>query len=290
MARLADGSVRAFEQEGVRRMALLAADASMKLRVGSGSLMAGAAGTCRRVDRPSGRVRVVASDAGASDAMLRMIGMDALVTTGASFVGCSPYVVGRMTGRTTSVLRDARGGENANVFVARTTFDRLFFLELVRAVAADALAVPFRKQGARRDPGLVTGVALAAHTERLGRRSVLVRVARRAHLGARLLLRGVRRRHVVVTVHAGRRGQAAVLVGSMAFHTLARAVNGHGGRTALSRRVTPTAIRSGGSMRLSGDTGVVVRALEREGVASRAIGLRAWPETLARLLAGVLDA
>jgi hypothetical protein len=45
VARLADGSVRAFEHERVRRMALLAADARMKLRIGGRRLVAGAAVT-----------------------------------------------------------------------------------------------------------------------------------------------------------------------------------------------------------------------------------------------------
>jgi hypothetical protein len=262
----------------------------MKLRIGSRRLMAGAAGTRRRVNRCPGGVRVVASDAGAGNTVLRMIGMDALVTTGASLVGRPPYVVGRMARRTPSMLSYARRGEHANVLVTRAAFDRLFLLELVGAVAADALVVPLRKQSARRYLRIVGGVALTACAERFGRRGVLMSMARRAHLRARLLMRGVRRRDVVVTVHAGRGGQATVLVGSMAFHAIARAVNGHGRRIALSRCVTPTAIRSGGSMRRSSDSGVVTGAFERECVASRAIGLRLWPKTRASLFAGVLDA
>jgi hypothetical protein len=289
VTRLANRSVRFLEQERVRRVALLAPDAGVKLGVRSSGLVASAAVARRRVNRAPRRMRVVTADARAGDAVLRMIGMDLVVTTGARLVWRSTHVVRRMARRATSMLRHVGSGEDSNVFVARTAHDGFALLELVRSVATNTLTVTLREQRARRDSRLVAGVALAARAERFGRRRMLMGVARRAHLRARLLLRRVRGRDIIVAIHARRRGQGGLVVGSMAFHTFARPVDGDGRRLALPGSMTTTAIGGSGSMRETSHAGVVPGALERECVTRRAVGLRCWTEAGAGLFGRVFE-
>jgi hypothetical protein len=119
-------------------MAALALDACVKLLIARRILVTGAAVSHARASLRAGRVRVVAADAGANLALLRMVRMLVAVTARASLIRAVLNVVRRVTAGALAVACGMPRAQHREIFVASATGDGLPFGELVRLVAADA--------------------------------------------------------------------------------------------------------------------------------------------------------
>jgi hypothetical protein len=142
MTALTGALIRELTHEVVRHVATFAIHTSMKSLFAAGVLVTGAAVAHARLQLGTGRVRIVATDARAHPALLRMVRVLFGVATSARLVRAGHHVVsGVAVGALLVTFRVARA-ENRHVFVARSASDRFFFPELVRLVAADAGYVP----------------------------------------------------------------------------------------------------------------------------------------------------
>lgn len=259
--------VRQRQHEVMRMMALLALDALVERFVRRRHLMACAALSDLRRRVRGRRVRIVAADAGARDAVLRVIRVDALVTSCAGPIRRSSDVVRHVAAGALPVGRDPSRSQDAFPLVARPALDRVGLREVVRAVAAHALAVPALEESRLGDDGLVSRMALGTGAERVRARRVLVLVAGRADLDDGSPLGRMLGGDIGVALAAVAGFRRPVLVGAMALDALARAVHDHGRGVSLAARMAAVAVR-GRRDRASGLGGA--GALRREPVAHRA--------------------
>lgn len=183
-------------------MATFTLDASVKLLVARRVLVTGAAVSHARASLRAGRVRVVAADAGANLALLRVVRMFVAMTARASLIGAVLNVMRRVAAGAITMAGRLPRAQHREIFVARATGDGLLFGELMRLVAADASHVTaFEQRGGWHDRlGLL--VTRHARGQRLGASGVLLLVASRANLVGRLASDRVRGRDVLVTVLA----------------------------------------------------------------------------------------
>lgn len=215
VAARADWRLRLRQHEGVRLVTLGASDAGVKVVLGRGLLMAAAA-ALRLIGARASRVRIVAADARAGDALFGMVRVHVLVTVLTSLAGRALHVMRRVTARTLVVGLDPAAAEHLEIGVARATGHDRLFLEIVRSMAADALAVPTCEERRARHDGALFGVAGRARRERVAGFCVLVLVARDAGLKWGLAARGVAGLNVLVTIRAGRRLWLCVLMWAVA--------------------------------------------------------------------------
>ncbi len=280
--------------EVVRLMALLAVRTTVKILVGSGNLVAAAAALRSRIEPRVGRMGIVASDAGAGDAAARMIGMLVGVALGAGSLGRAAHVVRRVAALAFCVRANSLSAEHVHVFVAAATSHRLRFLELMRAVAAHAFAVPLGKSRRLGHDRALRGVAGRTPAPRLCRRRMLVLMAEATGSARRFSLRGVRSRDVAVTGRARRGLRLVVLVRAVTTQTFVGSVDLDRGYRPLTLGVAALAIASRVSERRfelgsGADRRFVTGTLGRERVASRAIGSCRRAEAFLSLFCGVLD-
>src|SRR5687767_10254988 len=118
------------------------------------------------------------------------------------------------------MLANALRAEHVHVFMTGLARDRIGLLELMRAMAADALGVSFRKYRGRRDDrlfGRVTGCAFGACS---GGWRVLMLMANAARRARRFAMGGVRSGDFAVTDRTRRGLRFGVFVRLMAAETL----------------------------------------------------------------------
>ena len=176
MAVVASGFVGERAHEVVRLMATLAVGPSVKVLVRSRNLVAAAAALGPSIEPRARRMRVVASDTGTGDAAARMIGVLVAMAFRARPFGRAVHVVRSVAALAIGVLAHALSAEHVHVFVTAATGDRFRLFELMRAVAADALAVALGKDRRFGHDRILRGVTGGAPAARLGRGRVLVLV------------------------------------------------------------------------------------------------------------------
>jgi len=289
MAIVASGFLGKRAHEIVRLVATLAVRAAVKVPVGSRNLVAAAAALRAGIEPRARRVGIVASNAGTRDAATRVVGMLVAVTLCAGSLGRAAHVVRRVAALALGVLAHPLSTEHVHVFVAAPAGDGLRFLELMRPVAADALAVALGKYGGLRHDRTLRGVTGGATAPRLGCRRVLVLMAEATGSARRFSVGSVGGRDVAVTGGARRGLGLGILVRAVATHALVGAVNLHRGNRALALSVAALAIACGVTER-SAQPGLVTGALERERVARGAVGASRGAEALLSFFRGVLDA
>jgi hypothetical protein len=275
--------------EVVRLVAALAVGAAVKVLVRSRYLVTAAAALRAGIEPRARRVRIVAADAGARDAAARMVGMLVAVTLGARSLGRAADVVRRVAALALGVLAHPLSTEHVHVFVAAPASDGLRFLELMRSVAADALAVALGKHGRFRHDWTLRSVTGGAPAPRLGRRRVLVLMAEAAGGAGRFPVGGMRGRDVAVTGRARRGLGLGVLVRAVTAQALVRAVDLHRRNRALALGVAALAIACGVAER-STEPVFVTGTGECERVTGGAVGASRGAEARLSFLRGVLDA
>jgi hypothetical protein len=242
MARRASASIRRLAYEIVRRVAALALDASMKVLVARRVLVAGAAVSHACSGLGAGGVRVMATNARADLALLRMVRVLVGMTARAGLIGAAQHVVGRVAVRAIAVASGVARAQHGEILVAGATGHGFVFGELVGLMTADAGDVtPFEQSRSRyhRLRLLVTG---DAGSQRLGASSVLLLVTGRTNLVRCLAADGVSGLDVLMTALARPGLRRRVLVWTMTIEALTGVVNLHRGRERLAAAVTMKAI------------------------------------------------
>lgn len=234
--------VRAGDPKLMRRVATFAGDTTVKLLVRRRCLMATAALARNGVHGARTGMRLVAAHARAGNASLRMIGVNVRMTAGARLLRRAAHVVRCVTGAAAGMCGHARRRKHGHALVAGAALTSRLSLEVVRAVAADALLVSVREHGAGRYFRLFSCVTFGTAFQSFGRRRVLVLVTRPTRFVAALAVRRVRRLHFRVAFRACCGGRPGVLVRLMALHALAGAVHRHRGGTALITCVAAGAV------------------------------------------------
>lgn len=156
-------------------------------------------------------------------------------------------------------------------------------------MATDALAMTIREQRGRRHDGPSLAVTLDASAERVRGRSVLVRVARRAHAVGRLSLRSMFGVDVSVAARAVRRDRCSVLVRAMTAQALARGVRDDRRDAALIFQMTASAVLGAEGLEDTAVELIVGVAVTRECMTHHAVGLGIVSEARRRLARSVLD-
>ena len=277
---LTSGVLCQLELEMVRRVTLLALRSAMKRVIGLCGLVTTAARTSNHEFLPGCRVRVVARQAAAARDPLRVIRVHVPVALGAGSSGRCADIVRRVATGACGMRRHFGLRQHHHRRVARATWHDFALLEFVWLVAADALAMPARKQCTGRHDRLVLRVAVDARSERIGSGRVLMRMARGAHAVRRLSERCVARVNRLVTVHTGRGDRLLILVRTMAADALRRSVHDDRGRPPQCLRMATGAIFRGERSQHSAiarahQPGVAraLRAVAGEGVTVHAVGL-----------------
>jgi hypothetical protein len=134
--------VRDLAHEIMGTVAAFALNARVKFPLAGGVLMARAAITHARLDLRAGRMRVVAADARANLALLRMIRMLVGMAARARLIRAAANVVGRVAAGAFAMAGRMPRPEHGQIFMARPASHRLFLGELMRLVAANAGHVP----------------------------------------------------------------------------------------------------------------------------------------------------
>lgn len=242
MAGLTSSLIRELPHEVVRHVATLAVHAGMKSLVTACILVTRAALAHPRSQLCAGGVRIVAANARANPAFLRMVRMLFGVATSTSLVGAGHHVVCRVAVGALLMALCVSCAQNRDVFVARSASNCLFFTELVRLVATDARYVPAFEQRAGRHDRLRLFMTGHASLERVGAGTVLLFVTGRAYLVRCLPAQCVGRLHVLVALRAGPGLGSLGLVRLVAVQAFAGVVNLHRRRECLSLTVAVRAI------------------------------------------------
>ena len=290
VASRAGASIRGFAYEVMGRMAALARDAGVELLVVGGVLVTRAAIAHARARLGAGRVGVVAADARADLALLRMVRVFVGVAARTSLIGAALNVVRRVAVGAFSVARSMPCAQHRQVFVAGPASDGLVFAELMRLVAPDASHVAACEQCGRGHDRLRLLVTWHARRQRFGPRGVLLLMAGRANLVRSLTLDGVGRLDILMTALARPGLRRSVLMGSVAVEALAGVVDLHGWRERLPSAVAVQAI----SWRVLVQLPMLGKVLQRldpgvvaEPMAQRAVALQLCFQARASLGPGV---
>lgn len=280
----ASAVIGAFAHEIVRRVAALAVDASVKIRILGGGLVTAAAGTRAGVNLRAAGMRIVTAHAAAGGPGFGMIRVHPAVALGARLLRAAAHVVWGVAARALLVAGGLSATQHGNTLVTRAARRSLVFGEIVRTMTTHALPMAGVEQRGLRHYRRLLRVTRHARAERFRSRRVLLLVARGASLSDRLARARVGRRHVLVAVGARRRDRFGVLVRPVAVEAFFGVVYLHGGRRALSNQMAVGAV--------AGRVGVGVERLParqrfertdgsvfREAVAKRAVALGGTGET-----------
>lgn len=292
VAGLTSASIRGLAHEVVRHVATLAVHTGMKSLVAACILVTRAALAHPRSQLCAGGVRIMAADARAHPALLRMVRVLFGVATSTGLVGAGHHVVCGVAVGALLVALCVSCAQNRHVFVAGSASDRLFLTELVRLVAADAGYVPALEKRAGRHDRLRLFMTGHASLQRVGAGTVLLFVTGRAYLVRCLPAQRVGRLHVLVALRAGPGLRSLGLVWLVAVQAFAGVVNLHGRRERLPFAVTVRAIAGVVRVRCL----VVGQAFEAanqriitEAVTQRAIALELRFQSAAGFAGGVAD-
>lgn len=242
MTAIAQAALGLGEHESVRLVALGAAEPSVKLIVRVGGLVAAAASSRGFAAVSARRVRVVAADTVACWPQVGVIRMHRRMAVHTSLLRASSNVMGRVTAVALVVSRHAGRRQHRNLGVAGTAGSCRVLLELVRPMAAHALAVSAGKECALRHDGELSSMTNLAAAPSLGCRRVLVLMTRDAHELGRFSERRVAGGNVTVALRTRPRLGRGVLVRSVAIQALARTVNYDRWRGPLAGGVATRAI------------------------------------------------
>ena len=142
--------------------------------IGLDELVARAAGLNLHGCGDSSRMRVVTAHA--ASGLVRMFGVNILVTRGASRGRSRSHVVRSVAIGAAAMRSDAAAANHVELRVAATTRGRLLLLELVRLVATGARSVPLPEQSRGRNHRLLFRVTRDTRCERILGWSVPLRV------------------------------------------------------------------------------------------------------------------
>jgi len=142
--------------------------------IGLDELVARAAGLNLHGCGDSSRMRVVTAHA--ASGLVRMFGVNILVTRGASRGRSRSHVVRSVAIGAAAMRSDAAAANHVELRVAATTRRRLLLLELVRLVATGARSVPLPEQSRGRNHRLLFRVTRDTGCERILGWSVPLRV------------------------------------------------------------------------------------------------------------------
>lgn len=228
--------------EIVGRVAALAVDAYVKVSILGGSLVTAAAGARGGVELRAVGMGIVTTYAATCGPGLGVIGVNIAVTPGAGLLGATAHVVWGVAVGALLVPGRVGAAQSGEALVARTARRSLVFGELVGTMTTDALPMARVEQRGLRHYWRLLGVTRHAGAERFRSCGVLLLVTGGAGLNDRLTRTGVGRRHVLVTVAAGRRDRLGILVRSVAVEAFLGVVNLHRGRRALSGQMAMGAV------------------------------------------------
>jgi hypothetical protein len=281
--------LRLRQLEVVRHVTALTGDARVKVVLGRGNLMTTAAILGDRVFFRARRVRFMTGDAGPASNALGMIRMHVRVALRTRRSGVVTHVVRGVAIRAQRVSGHESRREHHHIGVARTAVQRTLRLELVRAVAANALRVTSGEQCRYRHDGLSLAVTFGTRGERIQGGGVLMSVTGRAHAVWGFAGRGVRGVDVHVAACAIGGHRLLILMRAVAVQARGGGVHGHGRDLALGLVVAARAISRTVRFERASVGGVGVAVGAREGVAIHAIRMHAGTEALLRQAARVLD-
>lgn len=289
MAAAAQALIALLDHKPVGRVTARALHPLVERAVRRGLLVAVAASPRRVLALLTGRVRIVAADALADLGGLGVVWVHAAVAARTGSLDVGLYGVRLVTRGALLVLLDLRATEQVQIRVARSAGHGAGSFKRVGLMTAHAGAVPACEQRAAWHQRLLLGVAIHAGVQRGCRPSVLMLMAGRTDLHARVLACAVRQRSLSQVVVAGgaRRGvELHVGVGLVAAHARRRAVHHHRRRRALWFRVASKAVFGAecvavgrGWRQVRGERRRRAR-LRPKGMTAGAVGLHARPKAL----------
>jgi len=239
-ARAGRRHVAQCELECVRLMAAGARGAAVGTAIRFSELVARRASADLHAEGNLSGVRIVTAHTSAR--LHRVVGVNVLVTRGASCRRRRADIVRRVAVGASAVRRDASAADHVQLRVAIPARRDLLFFECVRLVTADALSMAARKQCGCRNDRLLFRVTRDASCDRIPSRCVALCVAGRAGFNERFPLRSVARADPLMAIRAGSRLRRS-LVGMVTAETWLAAVNRHRSERALLHAVAALAVR-----------------------------------------------